>query len=358
MVLKVATVVGARPQFIKALPVSKELRKSFQEVLIHTGQHYDQEMSAIFFEELGIPEPDYNLGVGSASQGRQVGEMLMRVEEVLLKEKPHIVLVYGDTNSTLAGALSAAKLHIPVAHIEAGLRSFDKSMPEEINRVLTDHVSDFLFCPTQTAVENLRREGIIEGVFPVGDVMLDAALYFREIAERKSRVLESHSLMSKSYLLATIHRADNTEVQQNLASIVDVFIGCDEKIVFPVHPRTRKYLKGFDLLSRLEKAPNVLIMDAVGYLDSLKLEMNARKILTDSGGMQKEAYFFQIPCITLREKTEWVETVENRWNILTGTHKDRILEAIKNFDPTHKLPQVFGDGHAASHIKERLEMLT
>ncbi len=351
--MKIATIVGARPQFIKMAPVSKELRKHFEEVVIHTGQHYDYEMNRIFFEQLGIPEPDYYLGVGSGSHGYQTGEMLKGIEEVLIKEQPDIVLVYGDTNSTLAGALAAVKLHIKVAHVEAGLRSFDKGMPEEVNRVLTDHVSDYLFAPTETAVKNLHGEGLKEGVYLTGDVMYDALLHNIKIAREKSRILDELGLNPKEYLLATVHRAENTDNVGRLRNIIEAFIESNETIVFPAHPRTRKYLEAYGLIGEVEKAGNVLLIPPVGYLDMLVLEENARKILTDSGGVQKEAYFLKVPCITLRERTEWVETVEDGWNLLVGATKEKILRAIKEFDPrgetyTYK----FGDGKASRRIAE------
>ena len=349
--MRIATVVGARPQFIKMAPVSRELRRYFDEVVIHTGQHYDYEMNKIFFEQLNIPEPDYYLGVGSGSHGYQTGEMLKRIEEVLMKEKPDLVLVYGDTNSTLAGALAAVKLHIKVAHVEAGLRSFDKRMPEEVNRVLTDHVSDYLFAPTETAVRNLRNEGITEGVYLTGDVMYDALLHNIEVARKNSDIIERLNLKPKGYLLATVHRAENTDSRENLESIVDAFIESNELIVFPVHPRTKKYLNGYGLIEKLEKAGNVLLIPPVGYLDMLVLEENAKKILTDSGGVQKEAYFLKVPCITLRERTEWVETVEDGWNVLVGADKFKILDAIENFEPSNETYSYrFGDGRASERI--------
>ena len=287
--MKIASVVGARPNFIKLAPVSKELRKEFDEVIIHTGQHYDYEMDRVFFDELGIPEPDYHLGVGSGSHGYQTGEMLKRVEEVLIKEKPDLVLVFGDTNSTLAGALAAVKLHIKVAHVEAGLRSYDKKMPEEINRVLTGHCSDLLFCPTETGVKNLKNEGIAKGVYLTGDVMVDALQESIKIAEKKSRILDELDLKPEEYFLATVHRAENTDDFSRLRSIVDAF--CEiVHIVFPCHPRTEKMLKKFDLWDRLQKS--VKVIKPVGYLDMLVLEKNARKNLTDSGGVQKEAYIY------------------------------------------------------------------
>lgn len=324
--MKVVTIVGARPQFIKAAPVCRELRKAHREVLVHTGQHYDDAMSAVFFRELDIPEPDYNLGVGSGTHGEQTGEMLKRIEAVLLTERPDWVLVYGDTNSTLAGALAAAKLHIPVAHVEAGLRSFNRNMPEEINRVLTDHVSTLLFCPTQTAVDNLAREGITEGVHLVGDVMYEALLWAAERARAQSTILERLGLSEKGYLLATVHRAENTDDPARLQAILDAFRVIDEPIVFPVHPRTQARLSvlGFDL-----NVPHLQLIPPVGYLDMVRLEQAARAILTDSGGIQKEAYWLGVPCITLRDETEWVETVTAGANVLVGADTARIVAAVR-----------------------------
>jgi len=347
--MKIASIIGARPNFIKLAPVSKELRKEFDEVLVHTGQHYDYEMNKIFFDELGIPEPDYHLGAGSGSHGYQTGEMLKRIEEVLMKEKPDLVLVYGDTNTTLAGALAAVKLHIKVGHIEAGLRSFDKRMPEEINRALTDHCSDILFCPTATSVENLKREGVTNGVYLTGDVMVDALRNNIEIAEKKSKILDELDLKPEEYYLATVHRAENTDDFSRLRSIVDAF--CEiVHIVFPCHPRTEKMFKKFDLWDRLQKS--VKVIKPVGYLDMLVLEKNARKILTDSGGVQKEAYIFKVPCITLRENTEWVETVEDGWNVLVGANDGAIIKMANGFEPKGKQRDVFGDGKAGEKIKE------
>jgi len=351
--MKIATIVGARPQFIKMAPVSKELRKYFDEVVIHTGQHYDYEMSKIFFEQLNIPEPDYYLGIGSGTHGYQTGEMIKRIEEVLIKEKPDLVLVYGDTNSTLAGALAAVKLHIKVAHVEAGLRSFDKKMPEEVNRVLTDHISDLLFCPTETAVKNLYNEGIKNGVYLTGDVMFDALLTNIQIAERNSKILSELGLKPRDYCLATVHRAENTDNRRNLENIINAFIESEELIVFPTHPRTIKFLKVYGLLDKLEKADNVLLIKPVSYLDMLVLEKNAKKILTDSGGVQKEAYFLKVPCITLRDRTEWIETVEDGWNVLVGANKEKIIKAIKEFKPGGETYSYkFGDGKASKRIAE------
>lgn len=349
--MKVASIVGARPQFIKAAPVDRELRKSHSHVLIHTGQHYDYTMSAVFFEELGIPEPDHNLGVGSAGHGRQTGEMLIRLEEALIDEEPDWVLVYGDTNSTLAGALAAAKLHLPLGHIEAGLRSFNRQMPEEINRVVTDHVADFLFCPTEIARQNLVSEGITEGVFNVGDVMYDAVLHSTAIVDSKSRILDSLDLEPGSYLLVTIHRPGNTDNPQNLSNILEAFNEINEKIVFPAHPRTSQAIDQINC--RL--SPTVKLIEPVSYLEMLALERDARLILTDSGGVQKEAYLFDVPCITLRQETEWVEMVEAGWNVLVGASKEKIIRAIKEFRPEGKRPEIFGDGMASQKIAHHLE---
>ncbi len=346
--MKVVTVVGARPQFIKAAPVSRRLRREHHEVLVHTGQHYDYLMSEVFFQELGIAVPDYNLEVGSAGHGRQTGEMLARLEDVLLQERPERVLVYGDTNSTLAGALAAAKLHLPVAHVEAGLRSFNRAMPEEINRLLADHVSDLLFCPTATAVQNLAREGITAGVHQVGDVMYDAVLHGLAVATR--RVHERLDLAPQGYLLVTIHRPGNTDDPAVLSRIVAALNATGETVVFPAHPRTEKALRAAGIVP----AANVRLVQPLSYLDMLSLERDARLILTDSGGVQKEAYWLGVPCVTLRHETEWVETVEAGWNILVGSDPTRILEAVRHFGPTGARPSLFGDGHASKYIVELL----
>ena len=352
--MKIVTIVGARPQFIKCNPVSKELRKDHQEILVHTGQHYDYEMSKLFFEEMSIPKPDYNLDVGSGPQGKQTGEMLIKIEKVLLEEKPDFVLVYGDTNSTLAGALAATKLHIKVGHVEAGLRSFDTSMPEEINRVLTDHASSVLFAPTQTAVENLQNEGITNGVYRTGDVMYDALLHNIKIAE-KSNILETLHVTSKDYFLVTIHRQSNTDDAENLSNILNALSQVEGKVLFPVHPRTRKFIKEHGLEEKIKD--NVSLVKPVGYIDFLWLEKNAKKILTDSGGIQKEAYLLKIPCITLRENTEWVETIEDGWNVLVGADTEKITEAAKSFTPPQKQSNHFGDGKASEKIKRILDDL-
>ena len=348
--MKVLSVVGARPQFIKAAPVSRALRQEpgLHEVLVHTGQHYDYGMSAIFFEELHIPAPDYDLEVGSGSHGWQTGQMLIRVEEVLLTERPDWVLVYGDTNSTLAGALAAVKLHIPLAHVEAGVRSFNRAMPEEHNRVLTDHAADLLLCPTQTAVDQLAAEGVMRGVHLVGDVMYDAVLYNAAVAEQGSGALARLGLTPGSYALATVHRPHNTDDPAQLQAVLDTLqaLAADYPVVFPVHPRTRRKLAEL----KIPHTPNLQLIEPVGYLDMLMLERHAQLILTDSGGVQKEAYFFAVPCLTLRRETEWPETVGTGWNRLVGDDLAAIVRLARDFRPTGSPPPVFGDGHAAERI--------
>lgn len=343
--------VGARPQFIKAAPVSRALREAgHTEFLVHTGQHYDHRMSRVFFEEMRLVEPAVNLEVGSGSHGWQTGQMLMGLEMTMQQQQPHCVLVYGDTNSTIAAALSACKLNLPVAHVEAGLRSFNRTMPEEHNRVLTDHCSDQLFCPTQTAIENLAREGITDGVHLVGDTMFDAILQFGEIARQRSAMLEQLGVEPRGYLLATLHRPYNTDVPETLREILRAFADTNEPVIFPVHPRTRQKINELDeTLST--SASNVKMIEPVGYLDMLMLEQHARLILTDSGGMQKEAYFFGVPCVTLRPETEWVETVQAGWNTIAGASREQILRAVgEHVWPKDKPPQLFGDGHAAEKI--------
>lgn len=347
--MKIATIVGVRPQFVKASVVSRELRKEHDEVLIHTGQHYDHKMNEVFFEELNIPVPDHFLEIGSGSHGYQTGEMLKKIEEVLIKEQPDLVLTYGDTNSTLAGALAASKLHIMTAHIESGLRSFDRTMPEEINRIVTDHCSDILFCPTENAVNNLKNEGIVDNVFLTGDVMADSVIYNKDIAEKQSTILNDLYLESKNYLLATVHRASNTDNPSNLKNIVDAFSELDDLVVFPVHPRTKKLLKKYNLYDKLSSS--VKLIEPVGFLDFIKLMNNAKMILTDSGGIQKEAYILKIPCITLRENTEWVETVEDGWNVLVGADKGMIVKMVDGFTPSLSMyKDRFGIGDASERI--------
>jgi UDP-N-acetylglucosamine 2-epimerase (non-hydrolysing) len=340
--MKILSVVGARPQFVKCAPVSREVRKVHEEVLVHTGQHYDYGLSEVFFRDLDIPAPDYHLGIGSGSHGVQTGRMLAAIEDVLVKEEPGVVLVYGDTNSTLAGALAAAKMHVPVAHVEAGLRSFDRRMPEEVNRVLTDHCSDILFCPTATAVRNLAAEGITAGVHLTGDVMVDA------LRENLSLAKEQSTGPGLSpYFLATIHRAGNTDDPAALRAILEAFSCLEVPVVFPVHPRTRKKLAEYGIAP----AANVRLVEPLPYFDMLALLAGARAVLTDSGGVQKEAYILEVPCVTLRENTEWVETVEDGWNVLVGADTDRIVaEADAAGGARREHSARFGDGHAAARI--------
>ena len=346
--MSLVSIIGARPQFIKCSVVSKQIRKNFEEEILHTGQHYDYLMSKQFFEELDIPEPDVNLGVGSGGHGAQTAEMLIGIEKYLMEHEPNAVIVYGDTNSTLAGALAASKLNIPLIHIEAGLRSFDKTMPEEINRILTDHCSSVLSCPTQTAVGNLHKEGLSDGVFLTGDVMYDALLQHKEIALKKSLILQRMNLHTDQYILATVHRPSNTDKKEHLKNIITAFSESHQHIVLPLHPRTNKKIKEYNLYKYIDK--NVRIIDPVGYLDFLMLEMNAKKILTDSGGIQKEAYLLKKPCITLRENTEWIETIDDGWNILVGSNVKYIKDAVENFKPSGTQHNLFGDGNSSKKI--------
>jgi len=367
--MKMVTIVGARPQFIKASAVSRAIqefnkaKKQIEEILVHTGQHYDYLMDKVFFEELQLPRPNYHLGVGSGSHARQTGMMLERIETVLQKERPEVVMVYGDTNSTLAGALSAAKLNIPVAHVEAGLRSYNRIMPEEINRLLTDHLSTFLFCPTDQAVKNLTREGIKDGktkfVKKVGDVMYDLVLYCSELAEKKSTILidlgfitPNSKLRTPNYFLVTLHRAENTDNPKRLKSILKALneIAKDAPVILPLHPRTKKMMEVYCLLPR---SPGLRLTDPVSYFDMLKLGKNAKAILTDSGGVQKEAYWFNVPCFTLRDETEWVETIQSGWNVLVGAESKRIVDAVRHGvgrKRSLKQRKLFGNGKASQKI--------
>lgn len=358
--MTVATVVGARPQFIKLAAVSRQLRSSalMREILIHTGQHYDDRMSRVFFEELDIPRPHYSLNVGSSSHGKQTAAMLEGIESVLLREKPDVVVVYGDTNSTLAGALAAVKLHIPVAHVEAGLRSFNRRMPEEVNRVLTDHSSDILLAPTKTAVSNLLEEGIPpEAISLAGDVMYDAALYYAERANARSRILDMLRLRPKQYVLSTLHRAENTDDAQRLTDILGGLerIARDVPVVLPLHPRTRFALEAVGLAQNSKTG--MMLLEPVGYLDMMMLEKNALVIVTDSGGVQKEAFFHGVPCVTLRDETEWTELLELRWNRLASPLTSdmvvqRYEEAIQ--EPAGKDAMPYGNGLSSEIIVETL----
>lgn len=361
--MKILTVIGARPQFIKAAAVSRVIKNQYagqlEELIVHTGQHYDENMSKVFFDELDIPYPKFNLEISGGNHGAMTGRMLEALENVLLSEKPDCVLIYGDTNSTLAGALAAAKHNIPVAHVEAGLRSFNMRMPEEVNRILSDRVSRLLFCPTQAAIQNLAKEGIVEGVSLVGDVMYDVSLYYRELAKAKSSALEKLNLSESQYVLATCHRAENTDDPNRLRSIVGALaeLAASEPVIFPIHPRTRKILNDFNLFSLIGK---VRLIEPLPFMDMIRLEQSARLIVTDSGGVQKEAFFYGVPCVTMRDETEWVETVDLGWNSLVGASQEKIVYASKVFD-TPKLiqPSPYGDGQASAKIvRILLEMST
>ncbi len=344
--MKVLSIVGARPQFVKAAILSEKLRQNGKEILVHTGQHYDDNMSQVFFNELGIPEPDIYLGIGSGNHAEQTGRMLIEIEKVLLREKPDWCVVYGDTNSTLAGALAAAKVHIRVAHVEAGLRSFNRNMPEEINRVVCDHISDALFCPTENAASHLKNEGITKGVHVVGDVMADVLQRSLSLSNASSHILDQLKLRPKSYILTTIHRASNTDNVANLQVLFRTLGKLGKMVVFPMHPRTR----GAVLDLKLQIPDNVCVIDPAGYFDMLQLEANADIIMTDSGGMQKEAYWLGVRCITLRDETEWTETVDAGWNRLVGVDPKLILSAVNEWFPSGERPDVYGDGHAAKKI--------
>ena len=378
---KIITIVGARPQIIKSSAISRSIRTGFsdllQEIIVHTGQHYDENMSKVFFEEMEIPKPDYNLHVGSGSHGAQTAKMLEGLEEVFLNEKPDAVLVYGDTNSTIAGALGAAKLHIPLIHVEAGLRSFNKAMPEEINRIASDHMSTLLFSPTGTGIDNLKNEGFETGnegkatidnphIFHCGDIMYDNSLYFSSVSEEKSTILNELGLNGKEYILATVHRDSNTDVQTNMENIFKGFLTIanekQKKIVLPLHPRTRNKLETHlsdETREELIQNENILIIPPAGFLDIIALEKNSELIITDSGGLQKEAFFFEKPCIILRPQTEWVEIVENGNAIITDADYDRIMAAYETLSAkssfTH--PDFYGDGKAADFICSKIAEL-
>jgi UDP-GlcNAc3NAcA epimerase len=354
--MKVITILGARPQFVKAAVVSRELKKSgINEVIIHTGQHFDNNMSQVFFDEMEIPTPDYNLEISGLNHGAMTGRMLEKIEEVLLKEKPDYVLVYGDTNSTLAGALAASKLHIPVVHVEAGLRSFEMKMPEEVNRILTDRISSILFCPTSTAIKNLEAEGYAKidcKIILSGDVMYDAVQYYQSKIETNSTVIQNENLTNKPFILATLHRAENTNDPTRLKEICDAFneINKDVKVILPLHPRTKSFLttQGIKL--------NARVIDPVGYFDMLALLKNCSMVMTDSGGLQKEAYFFNKFCLTLRDQTEWVELVDAGANTLVGASKQKIVDQFKaNINKTLRIQEgLYGDGHASALIAKHI----
>ena len=374
--MKIVTVIGARPQIIKAAALSRAIKTHYadriQEIIVHTGQHYDDNMSQVFFDELGIPRPDYNLHVGSASHGVQTARMTEGIEEILLKENPDFIVLYGDTNSTLAGAVAAAKIHIPIVHIEAGLRSFNKSMPEEINRIVCDHCSTLLFSPTLAGVENLKREGFpmdnngpytIDNprVYHCGDIMYDNSLHFAEIAEQKTNIIQRLELADKPFILSTIHRDSNTDQPERLDAIFTAILKLSEEcpVVLPLHPRTAKLLKtniSTEKQAQIFSSTNIKITPPVSFLEMIALERHALLVMTDSGGVQKESYFFKKPCIILRPETEWVEIVQTGNAILADADEGRIMEAWQHFkgNPPTKFPEIFGDGHAAEFMLEQM----
>ena len=382
--MKIVTVIGARPQIIKAAALSRAIRAHYsdkiQETIVHTGQHYDENMSQVFFDELDIPRPDYNLHVGSASHGAQTARMTEGIEEILLKEQPDFIVLYGDTNSTLAGAMAAAKIHVPIVHIEAGLRSFNKSMPEEINRIVCDHCSTLLFSPTLAGVENLKREGFsvdesgvstgsttakptIDNpkVYHCGDIMYDNSLHFAHIAEEKTDIIQRLELAGKPFILATIHRDSNTDHSERLSAIFKALIKLSEEcqVVLPLHPRTAKLLKtnlGEDLQKQIFDSPSIKLIPPVSFLEMIALERHAQLVMTDSGGVQKEAYFFKKPCIILRPETEWVEIVETGNAILADADESHIMQAWQHFkdNPPTSFPEIFGDGHAAEFMLKQI----
>jgi UDP-N-acetylglucosamine 2-epimerase (non-hydrolysing)/UDP-GlcNAc3NAcA epimerase len=351
---RIATIVGNRPQFVKAAAVSRLLRTTHEELLVHTGQHHDDELSRVFFEELDIPAPDRQLGAGSGSNTAQTARILGALEPVLAELAPDLVLVYGDTNSTLAGTLASAQAGIPVGHVEAGMRSFDRRMPEELNRVLCDHASDLLLCSTATAMENLARESVVGEAHLVGDVMADVSVSFREIAAERSTIVTDLGLEAGAYLVVTAHRAGNVDDPARLERLVDLLAALPTPVVFPAHPRTRARLEAAGLLERLA---GVQVVAPLGYLDFLELARRSRRILTDSGGVQKEAYLLGVPCVTLRDTTEWVETVDAGWNVLVDLDVGAALAAVEAAPPAER-PELYGGGHAAERVRDVVSSYT
>jgi len=358
--LKIATIVGARPQFIKAAVVSESMRKisksnDINEIIVHTGQHYDYDLSKIFFEDLNLPEPNYNLNVGSGSHAEQLSETLVKLEKVINKEQPDMVLVFGDANSTLAGSLSAVKLCVPIAHVEAGARNFSLRIPEEVNRIITDRISAVLFCSSQNCVNNLERERICDGVFFTGDVMYDLHLRMRDKVQEDLSVFHNLKIKPGEYFLGTVHRPRNTDAIERLEDIFRAFLELEKPIVLPLHPRTIKKLKETDLYEKINLAPQIRLIKPLRYLELLRLLLDACAVFTDSGGMQKEAYFCQCPCITLFHNTSWPETLENGWNRLVDSDKNKILEASNQEIPKeHPRVDLFGNGNAGDLIVERI----
>jgi UDP-GlcNAc3NAcA epimerase len=352
--MRIVTVVGNRPQFVKAAAVSRLLRERVDELMVHTGQHYDDELSRVFFEELNVPAPDRELDAGGGTNTAQTARILTALEPVLEKLGPSLVLVYGDTNSTLAGALAASQAGIAIGHVEAGMRSFDRSMPEELNRVLTDHASDLLLCSTETAMQNLERESVRGEAHLVGDVMADVSLAFRDIAEERSTILDDLGLERGSYLAVTAHRAGNVDLPERLEALVSLLEALPAPVVLPLHPRTRERLRAAGLTDRLGE---VMVVPPLGYLDFLELARHARAVLTDSGGVQKEAYLLGVPCLTLRDTTEWVETVEAGWNTLVDLDREAALAALERRPPSER-PELYGGGHAAERVCDVLSAYT
>jgi UDP-GlcNAc3NAcA epimerase len=353
--MRIFSVVGARPQFVKLAPLHKAITVRHQHVIVHTGQHYDYKMSQSFFEELHIPDPNYNLGVGSGRQGAQTGKMMEELEKVFGDDRPDIVVVYGDTNTTLAASLVAAKMCLPLVHVEAGLRSYRKGMPEEINRVVTDHLSDLLLCPSAPSVRNLEKEGITKGVAVVGDVMTECLLSIK--GRLDDATPDRLGVRKGEYVLATIHRQENADSRENMESIIEAMCEHGEDVVLPLHPRTAKNLAAWGLMERLKGSGNVKVLEPLDFLSFTAMERNAKKIMTDSGGVQKEAYFWGVPCVTVRDETEWTETLEDGWNVLTGADRSRILEALARGRPEKERTVVFGDACVSTRIVAEMEKM-
>jgi UDP-GlcNAc3NAcA epimerase len=345
--MKIISVAGARPQFIKLAPLSRSLSQEHEEIIVHTGQHYDDAMSENFFRELGIKKPKYNLSVGSGSHGVQTGNMLIKLDEILIKEQPDALVVFGDTNSTLAGALSAVKFHIPIIHIEAGLRSYNRTMPEEINRIATDHISDYLFAPTQIAMNILEKEGLKERSYLTGDIMVDTISSNLELALKKSDIMNKLDVIKGNFYLVTLHRPYNVDEPASLQSILNMLGKLDKKVVFPIHPRTRKNIQTYNIAIN----SNIILTEPAGYFDFICLEYNSHKILTDSGGIQKEAYILKRPCITFRPETEWIETIEDGWNVLLDPKSEDCIEKIISFKPGSEQSDVFGNQVASKMVE-------